>query len=199
MPSTDRASLARCGWCTTDPLYIDYHDREWGVPSHDDRDLFEMLVLEGAQAGLSWITILRKRDNYREAFAGFNVASVAGFTPDKVEHLLTNPGIVRNRLKVNAAVTNAKAVLALQREFGSLDQFLWRHGGMVPRQNAWLSYRDCPTHSAVSDALSKALIGRGFKFVGTTIVYALMQAVGMVNDHETSCHRHAPVAALAAA
>ncbi|MEO8133477.1 MAG: DNA-3-methyladenine glycosylase I [Betaproteobacteria bacterium] len=187
----------RCGWCLADPDYIAYHDREWGVPSHDDRHLFEMLILEGAQAGLSWITILRKRENYREAFHDFDVSRVARYGPARVDTLLTNPGIVRNRLKVNAAVTNAKAVIAIQREFGSLDRFLWEHVGGSPRQNAWIGYRESPTRTIESDALSKALVARGCKFAGTTIIYAFMQAVGMVNDHEIGCHRYLPVALLA--
>jgi DNA-3-methyladenine glycosylase I len=180
----------RCGWCSDDPLYIAYHDNEWGVPSHDDRHLFEMLVLEGAQAGLSWITILKKRDGYRDAFEGFDVRRVARFTPARVEKLLANPNIVRNRLKINAAITNANAVLKIQDEFGSLDRFVWDFVGGRPRINAWRSYRDSPARTAESDALSKALAGRGCKFVGSTIIYAYMQATGMVNDHETACHRY---------
>jgi DNA-3-methyladenine glycosylase I len=175
---------------------MEYHDREWGVPSHDDRHLFEMLILEGAQAGLSWITILRKREAYREAFDGFDVERVARFTPARVEQLLDNPGIVRNRLKVHSAVGNARVVLGIRGESGTLDRFLWDIVGGVTRQNAWPGYRMCPTRTAESDALSKALQARGGKFVGTTIMYAFMQAVGMVNDHETVCHRHREVAAL---
>lgn len=186
----------RCGWCSDDPLYIAYHDQEWGVPSHDDRHLFEMLILEGAQAGLSWITILRKRQNYRDAFDGFDVRRVARYTPARIEKLLANPGIVRNRLKVGAAVLNAQAVLRIQDEFGSLDRFLWQFVDGRARQNAWPSYRDGPATTAESDALSKALQLRGCKFVGSTIMYAFMQAVGMVNDHETACHRHQPVRAM---
>jgi DNA-3-methyladenine glycosylase I len=181
--------LRRCGWCSSDPLYIAYHDSEWGVPSHDDRHLFEMLVLEGAQAGLSWLTILRKRDAYREAFDGFEVARVARFTPARIEELMKNPGIVRNRLKLQSAVRNANAVLGIQGEFGSFDRFLWQFVGNAPRVNAWTSFRDTPTRTAESDALSKALQQRGCNFVGSTIVYAYMQAVGMVDDHETGCHR----------
>ena len=179
----------RCGWCSADPLYIAYHDDEWGVPSHDDRHLFEMLVLEGAQAGLSWITILKKRDNYRKAFDNFDVERVARYTPARIENLMQDPGIVRNRMKINAAVTNAKAVLAIRDEFGSLDRFLWQFVGGRPLRNEWATYRDAPAKSPESDALSKALVARGFKFVGSTIMYAFMQAVGMVDDHEAGCHR----------
>jgi len=170
-------------------LYIAYHDDEWGVPSHDDRHLFEMLVLEGAQAGLSWITILKKRDNYRKAFDNFDVERVARYTPARIEKLMQDPGIVRNRMKINAAVTNAKAVLAIRDEFGSLDRFLWQFVGGRPLRNEWATYRDAPAKSPESDALSKALVARGFKFVGSTIMYAFMQAVGMVDDHEAGCHR----------
>ena len=188
--------LQRCGWCSSDPLYIAYHDDEWGVPSHDDRHLFEMLILEGAQAGLSWITILRKRQNYRGAFDNFDANRVARYTPDRVDKLLADPGIVRNRLKVSAAIGNAAAVLAIRDEFGSLDRFVWQFVDHKPRQNAWLSYREAPARTAESDALSKALIERGCKFVGSTIMYAFMQAVGMVNDHETGCHRQRTVGAM---
>jgi DNA-3-methyladenine glycosylase I len=182
--------LARCGWCTDDPLYVIYHDREWGVPAHDDRHLFEMLILEGAQAGLSWITILRKRENYRVAFDDFDAQRVACFTPARVEKLLANPGIVRNRAKISAAVLNAQAVLKIGDEFGSLDAFLWSFVGGKPIQNAWKNYRDAPTTTAESDAMSQALKQCGCKFVGSTILYAFMQATGMVNDHEVSCHRY---------
>ena len=180
----------RCGWCSSDPLYVAYHDAEWGVPSHDDRHLFEMLILEGAQAGLSWLTILRKRDAYRKAFDGFDVARVARYTPAGIDRLMQNPGIVRNRLKLQSAVVNAKAVLGIRDEFGSLDRFVWQFVGGKPIVNAWPSYREVPTRTAESDALSKALQQRGCKFVGSTIIYAYMQAVGMVNDHETGCHRY---------
>jgi DNA-3-methyladenine glycosylase I len=186
----------RCGWCSDDALYIAYHDEEWGVPSHDDRHLFEMLILEGAQAGLSWITILRKRQAYREAFDNFDVNRVGCYTPARIDRLLANPGIVRNRLKVGAAIVNAQAVLRIQEEFGSLDRFVWQFVDGRPRQNAWPSFRDCPARTAESEALSKALAGRGCKFVGSTIMYAFMQAVGMVNDHETNCRRHSPVQAM---
>lgn len=189
-------NYSRCGWCSDDPLYIAYHDREWGVPSRDDRHLFEMLVLEGAQAGLSWITILRKRENYREAFDNFDACRVARYDAARIENLLANPGIVRNRLKVGAAIGNARAVLRIQDEFGSLDTFVWQFVGGKSRQNAWSSFRDAPARTAESDALSKALIARGCKFVGSTIMYAFMQTIGMVNDHETTCHRHRPVQAM---
>ena len=195
-PETAAAQPHRCGWCTDDPLYIEYHDHEWGVPSHDDRHLFEMLILEGAQAGLSWITILRKRQAYREAFDDFEVERVARYTPARIGKLLLNPGIVRNRLKVASAVGNAQAVLRIRDEFGSLDRFVWQFVGGKPKQNAWPSYRDGPARTPESDALSKALLAHGCKFVGSTIIYAYMQATGMVNDHETGCHRHQPVRAM---
>lgn len=184
----------RCGWCGEDPLYQAYHDTEWGVPSRDDRHLFEMLILEGAQAGLSWITILRKRERYREVFEGFDPARVARFTPARVEKLLADPGIVRNRAKVEAAIVNAKGVLAIQAETGSLSDYLWGFVDGRPVQNTWASYRDAPVSTPASDAMSKALKARGFKFVGSTILYAFMQATGMVNDHETACHRYRPLA-----
>lgn len=178
----------RCAWART-PLGIAYHDEEWGVPVHEDRVLFEFLVLEGAQAGLSWETILRKREAYREAFAGFDPVKVARFTPARVERLLQNPGIVRNRLKVEGAVRNAKAFLAVQREFGSFDTYVWSFVGHTPKVNGWKTLKNIPTRTAESDALSKDLRKRGFTFVGTTICYAFMQAVGMVNDHTADCFR----------
>jgi DNA-3-methyladenine glycosylase I len=181
--------MVRCAWATT-PLGIEYHDRDWGVPVHDDRVLFEFLVLEGAQAGLSWETILRKRETYREAFAGFDPARVARFTPARIERLLTNPGIVRNRLKVAGAVRNARAFLAVQREFGSFDAYVWRFVDGKPRVNGWRTLRDVPPRTTESDALSKDLQRRGFTFVGSTICYAFMQAVGLVNDHTTDCFRY---------
>ncbi len=182
-------AYARCGWART-PLGIVYHDTEWGVPVHDDVILFEFLTLEGAQAGLSWETILKKRENYREAFAGFDPERVARFTSARVERLLGNPGIVRNRLKVASTVGNAQAVLALQREFGSFDAYLWGFVGGVPRVNRWRTLRQVPARTRESDALSRDLRSRGFTFVGSTICYALMQAVGMVNDHTIDCFRH---------
>lgn len=168
---------------------VAYHDNEWGMPSHDDRHLFEMLVLEGAQAGLSWSTILKKRAGYREAFDGFDANRIARYTPARIEKLLKNPGIVRNRLKVEAAVANARAVRSVREEFGSLERFLWSFTGGKPIVNRWKSYRDAPATSAESDAMSKALKSRGFKFVGSTICYAFMQATGMVDDHQRDCWR----------
>src|SRR5687767_11138047 len=179
----------RCGWATTE-LGIVYHDREWGVPQHDDRVLFEFLILEGAQAGLSWETILKKRDNYRKAFANFDPAKVARFDAKKVEKLLTDPGIVRNRLKVAGAVRNAKAFLAVQKEFGSFDAYVWRFVDGEPLVNRRKSMKQVPARTAESDAMSKDLLKRGFTFVGSTICYAFMQAVGIVNDHEVSCFRY---------
>ena len=184
-----RAAKARCGWAGTDPLYVAYHDDEWGVPSHDDRHLYEMLVLEGAQAGLSWITILRKRDAYREAFEDFDAERIARFTPARIERLLNNPGIVRNRAKVGSAVLNAKAVLKIRDEHGSLDRFLWSFVGGKPKVNHWTDYRKVPARTPESEAMSKALAQRGCKFVGPTICYAFMQATGMVDDHEAGCWR----------
>jgi DNA-3-methyladenine glycosylase I len=185
-------SRTRCAWARN-PLAIDYHDREWGVPVHDDRLLFELLILEGAQAGLSWDTILAKRENYRKAFDGFAPATVARYGAAKKRSLLADAGIVRNRAKIGAAVLNAKGVLALQKEFGSLDRYLWAFVGGRPLQGRRQSLADVPAKSDVSDALSKDLKQRGFKFVGSTIVYAFMQAVGMVNDHTRDCFRYREV------
>jgi DNA-3-methyladenine glycosylase I len=178
----------RCGWATT-PLGIAYHDSEWGVPVHDDRVLFEFITLEGAQAGLSWETILKKRGAYRKAFAGFDPAKVARFTPARVARLMNDAGIVRNRLKIESTVRNAKAFLAAQREFGSFDAYVWRFVGGKPRVNRPRSYRQVPARTPQSDALSKDLLARGFKFVGATICYAFMQAVGMIDDHARDCFR----------
>lgn len=177
----------RCGWCSNDPDYIAYHDLEWGVPLHDDQRLFEMLILEGAQAGLSWLTILKKRENYRRAYAGFDIATVAAFDTSDSERLLQDSGIVRNRLKVAASINNARAVLQIQEEFGSFDAFLWRFVDGIPRQNSWRTLAELPTRSVESDRLSKELLAHGCKFVGSTICYAFMQAVGMVNDHTVDC------------
>ncbi len=177
----------RCGWVSDDPLYIAYHDTEWGVPSHDDRHLFEMMILEGAQAGLSWITILRKRENYRAAFDHFDAAKVARYTPARVEKLMQNAGIVRNRAKINATILNAKAVLQIRKEHGSLDAFLWQFVGGKPMRHPINSFREGPVKTPESDAMSKALLAYGCKFVGSTICYSLMQATGMVNDHEVGC------------
>lgn len=181
----------RCGWCTADPLYVAYHDEEWGVPVHDDRRLFEMLILEGAQAGLSWLTILKKREGYRRAFAGFDPERIARFGTEQRQTLLADPGIVRNRLKVQAAVSNARAYLRLMEEGESLDRFLWRFVGGAPRQAKRRSLAEVPARTPESDAMSQALRVRGFKFVGSTICYAFMQSVGMVNDHTVDCFRHA--------
>jgi DNA-3-methyladenine glycosylase I len=182
----------RCGWVGGKPHFIAYHDREWGVPVHDDRKHFEMLLLEGAQAGLTWETILLRRDGYRRAFAGFDPKKVARFTEKKKAVLLKNPGIIRNRLKIESAVTNAQAFLAVQEEFGSFDRYVWQFVGASPIVNHWARVAQVPATSGVSDALSKDLKKRGFRFVGSTIVYAYMQAVGLVNDHLADCFIHAP-------
>jgi DNA-3-methyladenine glycosylase I len=179
----------RCEWCGSDPLYTAYHDEEWGVPLHNDRRLFEMLVLEGAQAGLSWLTILRKRENYRKAFHAFDYERIARYTQRDIKRLLADAGIVRNRLKIESAIKNARGVLAVREEFGTLDSFLWRYVDGVPRRNAWKSIAEIPSRTAQSDAMSKDLKKRGFNFTGSTICYAFMQSVGMVNDHTTNCFR----------
>lgn len=179
----------RCAWCGTDPLYVRYHDEEWGVPSHDDRHLFEMLCLEGAQAGLSWITILRKREAYRAAFDQFDAHRMARYTSSKLDALLTNEGIVRNKLKVHGFVKNAIAFLAVQQEFGSFDTYIWSFVHHTPRVNKHRTMATIPVTTAESDAMSKDLRKRGFTFVGSTICYAYMQAVGMVNDHVADCWR----------
>ena len=180
--------VSRCAWAQT-PLSIAYHDEEWGVPVHDDVVLFEFITLEGAQAGLSWETILRKRDAYRHAFAGFDPAKVARFTPARVEKLMQDPGIVRNRLKIDSTISNASAFLAVQREFGSFDEYVWRFVGGTPIVNRRRSMKDVPVKTPASDALSKDLLKRGFRFVGSTICYAFMQAVGLVDDHTDDCFR----------
>ncbi len=185
-------SSRRCGWAESE-LAVAYHDHEWGVPVHDDRLLFEFLILEGAQAGLSWETILKKRDRYREVFDGFDPCKVARYDPRKIKNLLGDPGIVRNRLKVASAVSNAVAFLAVQGEFGSFDAYIWRFVEGGPIKNKWRSLKDIPAKTAVSDAMSKDLKKRGFRFVGSTICYAFMQAVGMVNDHEVGCFRYGQV------
>jgi DNA-3-methyladenine glycosylase I len=186
-------SVCRCFWAQA-PLDIIYHDTEWGVPQHDDRMLFELLILEGAQAGLSWSTILKKRETYRAAFDHFDAKKVATYDDRKVAALLADPGIVRNRLKVASAILNARAFLAAQKEFGSFDRYIWQFIGGQPRQNARKSRADLPGKTAESDAMSRDLLKRGFKFVGSTICYAFMQATGMVNDHTTDCFRYAPLA-----
>jgi len=182
--------MERCNWVTHDPIYIHYHDHEWGVAVHDDRTLFEFLVLEGAQAGLSWITILKRREGYKKAFAGFDPEKVAGFTQKKIAQLLQNPEIIRNRLKVNGAVTNARAFLKIQEEFGSFDDYAWRFVDGRQKINAFTRTDKLPANSRESDAFSKDLKQRGFKFTGSTIIYSLMQATGMVNDHLVSCFRY---------
>jgi DNA-3-methyladenine glycosylase I len=181
---------ARCPWCGEQPFYVAYHDEEWGVPCHDDRTLLEFLVLEGAQAGLSWITILRKRESYRRAFADFDAKAIAQFGDSDFTRLLADPGIVRNRLKITAAIANAKAFLDVQKEFGSFDAWIWRLAGGDPTINRWQTMEEIPVETESSIAMSRELRRRGFKFVGPTICYAFMQAVGMVNDHLVSCHRH---------
>lgn len=182
--------VVRCRWATN-PLSIAYHDSEWGVPQHDDRVLFEFLILEGAQAGLSWDTILKKRENYRAAFDGFDPAKIARYSPAKVQTLLRNQGIVRNRLKIASAIANAKAFLAVQKEFGSFARYIWQFVGGKQRVNQWRLGQKLPARTAESDAISKDLKKRGFNFVGSTICYAFMQATGMVNDHVVECFRHA--------
>ena len=182
--------LKRCAWAGNDPLYLKYHDEEWGIPVHDDRKLFEMLILEGAQAGLSWITILRKRENYRKAFNNFNANKIAEYDSKKIKQLLNNEGIIRNKLKINAAIINAKLFLEIQKEFGSFDKYIWQFVGGKSIINRWESIKDNPAATAESDAMSKDLKRRGFKFVGSTICYAFMQATGMVNDHVIGCFRY---------
>ena len=190
-----KIAIVRCPWAAKE-INIPYHDREWGVPVHDDRTLFEFLILEGAQAGLSWDTILQKRARYREAFAGFDPEKVARFDARKVRSLLADAGIVRNKLKIEAAISNARAFLKVQEEFGSFDAYLWRFVGGRSLQNRWKTHKQVPAKTKESDALSKDLIQRGFRFVGSTICYANMQAVGMVNDHIVSCFRHGEVRSL---
>ena len=186
MPSKKK----RCDWSGSDPLYVAYHDNEWGVPVHDDRTLFEFLILEGAQAGLSWITVLKKREHYRRVFHDFDPQRVARMRQSRLETLLQDPGIIRNRLKVESAVVNAKAFLTAQKEFGTFDEFIWRFVDGTPRRNHFESMSELPAHTPESGAMSKDLKKRGFKFVGSTICYAFMQAVGMVDDHLTSCFRY---------
>jgi DNA-3-methyladenine glycosylase I len=183
----------RCEWTGSDPLYIAYHDEEWGVPEHDDRRLFEFMLLDGAQAGLSWLTILKKRENYRKAFDGFDPERVARFGERKVRALLANGGIIRNRLKIASAIQNAKAYLEVQREFGSFDAYIWRFVGGKPKRNSWRTLREIPARTTESESMSKDLRRRGFTFVGPVICYAFMQAAGMVNDHVVSCFRHEQV------
>lgn len=180
----------RCGWSITDPLMIEYHDNEWGVPLHDDRKHFEFIVLDGAQAGLSWQTVLRKREAYRKAFDNFDYRKVARYNEKKITELLNDPGIIRNRLKVSSAVKNARAFLAVREEFGTFDEYIWQFVGGSPVQNSWKSLKELPAKTPISDAMSKDMKKRGFNFVGSTICYAYMQAAGMVNDHTVDCFRH---------
>lgn len=188
---------SRCGWVSdNDPLYVDYHDREWGVPVHDDRLLFEFIILEGFQAGLSWRTILLKRQNFDQAFDHFDAEKIARYDDQKIAELLSDAGIIRNRLKVHAAVSNAQAFLRVQQEFGSFDAYLWDFVGGRPIQNSWNSISDIPARTPESDLMSKDLLSRGFKFVGSTICYAHMQATGMVNDHTTDCFRYPQIRLL---
>jgi DNA-3-methyladenine glycosylase I len=187
----------RCGWAGSDPIYVRYHDEEWGVPVYDDRQLFEFLILEGAQAGLSWLTVLKKREAYREAFDQFDVHKVARYGAAKVAALMANAGIVRNRLKIDSAIRNARAFLEVQAEFGSFANYQWRFVGGKPLQTGIKALRDIPARTEISDALSKDLKKRGFNFVGSTIVYAHMQAVGMVNDHVETCFRRIAVGKMA--
>ena len=191
-------SKTRCLWCGTDPLYQQYHDEEWGVPLRDDETLFEFLILEGAQAGLSWITVLRKRENYRAALDNFNAEKMARYTPARIEKLLQNPGIIRNRLKVESAVSNARAYLNIKEKHASFADYLWQFVDGQPIQNRWNSIREVPASTAESDRMSKVLKKDGFKFVGSTICYAHMQATGMVNDHTVDCFRHQECRKLAA-
>lgn len=188
-------TITRCPWAGTDPLYAAYHDQEWGVPVHDDRTLFEFLVLEGAQAGLSWITILRKRPNYRLAFDGFDPVKVAAYGEAETASLLANPGIVRNRLKIHAAIQNAQTFLKVQQEFGSFDAYIWGFVGGRPIHNAWTHLNQIPAQTELSARISKDLVQRGFRFVGPTIVYAHLQATGMVNDHLVDCFRYSQLCA----
>ena len=183
----------RCAWCTSDPLYIQYHDKEWGVPVHDDRKLFEMLILEGAQAGLSWLTILKRREGYRKAFDRFDAKKIARYDKRKTVALLKDPGIIRNRLKIAAAIANAQAFLKIQKEQGSFDCYIWSFVGGKPKLNHWKTRQRLPTKTAEAEAMSKSLKEHGFRFVGPTICYAFMQAVGMVNDHMVGCFRYRPL------
>ena len=189
-------ALTRCGWAVTE-LSLRYHDDEWGVPVHDDRRLFEMLVLDGAQAGLSWLTILKKRENYRRAFRGFDPERIAAYSHADIRRLLEDPGIVRNRLKIESAIKNARGVLDIKEAFGSFDSFVWRYVDYTPRQNAWKSLAELPARTEQSERMSQDLKKRGFNFVGSTICYAFMQAAGMVNDHVIGCFRHGEIKRMA--
>lgn len=187
--------IQRCEWCVHHPLYVTYHDDEWGVPVHDDQRLFEFLILEGAQAGLNWLTILKKRAHYRKVFHDFNYERIAGYSEKDVSRLLADAGIVRNRLKIESSIRNAGCVLNIKDRFGSLDAYLWRYVEGIPLQNHWTSMREIPSRTGLSDAMSKDLKKQGFNFVGSTICYAFMQAVGMVNDHLTDCFRYREIQA----
>ena len=182
--------MKRCEWADSEQIMRDYHDKEWGVPVHDDRLLFEFLILEGAQAGLSWTTILKKREGYRKAFYNFDAKKIIRYVPKKFDTLMSNPGIIRNRLKINASVINARAFLEVRKEYGSFDKYIWQFAGGKPVRNGWKSLSDIPSSTTESDTMSKNLKDRGFKFVGSTICYAFMQAVGMVNDHTINCFRY---------
>ena len=184
----------RCGWSTNDPLYIKYHDEEWGVPVHDDQKLFEMLILEGAQAGLSWLTILKKREAFLQAFDLFEIDRVAGFPDRKIEELLGNPGIIRNRLKIPAVISNARLAQEVRKEFGSFSTYIWTFSNGKTIRNHWTNQQEIPATSAVSDAMSRDMVKRGFKFAGSAICYAFMQSIGMVNDHLVSCFRYRELA-----
>jgi DNA-3-methyladenine glycosylase I len=190
---TEKKKRIRCEWGTEDSLYLDYHDKEWGVPVHDDRRLFEFLVLDTMQAGLSWFIILKKRENFRKAFDNFDPSKIAKYDEKKIKKLLSDKGIIRNRRKIEAAIQNAKAFLAVQEEFGSFDAYIWQFVNGKPKKHSWKSVQEIPAKSKESDAMSKDLIKRGFKFVGSTICYAFMQAAGMVNDHTVRCFRHSEV------
>jgi len=183
----------RCEWPGSDPIYVAYHDKKWGIPVHNDRKLFEFLILEGAQAGLSWITVLKKRDNYRKAFDGFDPVKISKYNAKKVKELLANVGIIRNRLKIMSTIQNAKAFLVIQKEFGSFDRYIWQFINYKTKKNKWKFLKDLPAITQESDAMSKDLKERGFNFVGSTICYAFMQATGMVNDHTTKCFRYREV------
>lgn len=182
--------VTRCSWCGTDPLYTKYHDQEWGIPQHDDQKLFEMLILEGAQAGLSWITVLKKRENYKMAFNNFDAVKISKYSEKKIAELLENPGIIRNRLKINSTIGNAKAFLRVQKEFGTFDKYIWQFVNHKPIVNNFKSLSELPAKTEISDTMSKDLKKRDFKFVGSTICYAFMQATGMVNDHTNDCFRY---------
>ena len=194
MPST--SPRIRCAWSGSHPLMIEYHDKEWGVPMHDDRTLFEFLILEGAQAGLSWQTVLNKRENYRKALSQFEARRIARYTADDAARLMADPGIIRNRLKIDAAIRNARAFIEVQKEFGSFDTYIWQFVGGKPIDHKLASTKEIPAKTKESDAMSKDLLKRGFKFVGSTICYAFMQAMGMVNDHPVQCFRHKEVSRL---